>query len=63
MSNTAQAAANALSIFRQLTVAGKVNHKALLDELERRNGGKPLAKKQQRTLAQMVAVYERSLTS
>jgi hypothetical protein len=58
MTNTNTAVENALSIFRQLTVDGKVNHKALLDEMQSRNGGKPLGKKQQRTLAKMVAVYE-----
>ena len=58
MSASNNAAANAISIFRQLTVNGRVDHKALLDEMERRNGGKPLPKKSQRTLARMVAIYE-----
>ena len=63
MNDSNDAAANALYMLRQLTVNGKVDHKALLDEMERRNGGKPLPKKSQRTLAQMVAVYERSIAS
>jgi hypothetical protein len=57
---TDTAARNALAMFEQAWDGEHVDYQLILDELQHRNGGKPLSKNMLQTLARMVAVFELS---